>query len=73
MKLKFFGVVGAAMAMSLLAVQSVFAADPFASAINTATSTTVADYTAVLGDVIPVILGIIVLTMLWNRGKRLFR
>lgn len=72
-KVKVLVAVVSGAALSLYVVGSVFAADPFASAISDATSTTVADYTAVLGDVIPVLLGIAVITLLAKRALRLFR
>jgi uncharacterized membrane protein len=69
---KFVGAMGAALAMVAILATGVFAADPFASAISTSTSTTVADYTSILNDVIPVLLGIAVITLLAKRGLRLF-
>lgn len=59
-------------AMALVVVTSVFAADPFASAIADGTSTTVADYTAAVGDVFPILLGLAVITLIAKRTLRFF-
>lgn len=59
-------------AMALVVVGSVFAADPFASSIASGTSTTVADYTAAVGDVFPILLGLAVITLIAKRTLRFF-
>lgn len=73
MRVKLLGAAGLSVAMLLVLVSSVFAADPFASAIAGATTTTVADYTAAVGDVIPILLGLAVITLIARRVVRLFR
>lgn len=66
MRVRLAGALALAAALSLVVVSSVFAADPYASSIATATASAVTDLQDGLADIFPVMAGLAVAVLIYR-------